>query len=266
VNVSGSASQTMTLVIENGVKLTTFSGVNIESKGVIQLNNGTLDAQFVEIAGGTLRGTGLITTGSGLIPGQVESRSGTVAPGNGIGSLTIEGRFANAPGSTLAIELGGLNPGSQYDQLIVDGGAALSGTLNVSLVGFTPLAGDSFTILTAESLSGQFQNLLLPAAYQWNVAYGATDVVLSVTGPGLAGDFNNDNKVDGSDYVVWRKTDGSPQRYQTWRSHYGMTPGSGTGGNLNASVPEPAAAILAAFAACGLALRRSSRVTRSARS
>ena len=40
----------MTLNVQNGVRLTTFSGVNIESNGILQLSGGTLDAQFVEIA------------------------------------------------------------------------------------------------------------------------------------------------------------------------------------------------------------------------
>jgi Aspartyl protease len=264
VNVSGSVSQTMTLNVQNGVRLTTFSGINIESNGILQLSGGTLDAQFVEIFGGTLRGSGLVTTGSGSIPGQVESRGGTVSPGNGIGTLSIEGRFANAEGSTLAIELGGLAAGTQYDQLLVDGGAALDGTLSVSLVGFTPFVGDTFTILAADAIGGQFSALSLPGAYQWDVDYGATDVVLSVIGPGLAGDFNSDNKVDMADYVVWRKSDGSPQRYETWRSHYGNLPGGGSsvGGT---SVPEPATLLLIVCAMCGFAATRRKRVTRCAR-
>jgi hypothetical protein len=268
VNVSGSASQTMTLTVQNGVRLTTFSGINIESNGILQLNGGTLDAQFVEIFGGTLRGSGLITTGSGSIPGQVESRGGTVSPGNGIGTLSIEGLFATAEDSTLAIDLGGLAAGTQYDQLVVDGEATVDGTLSVSLVGFTPFVGDTFTILTAEALGGQFSTLSLPGAYQWDVNYGATDVVLSVIGPGLAGDFNSDNKVDMADYVVWRKSDGSPQRYETWRSHYGNLPGAGASVDSSgpASVPEPASIFFAVTAACGLALRRKRRVTRCARS
>ena len=261
VNVSGSAAnQTMTLNVQNGVRLTTFSGINVESNGILQLSGGTLDAQFVEVSGGTLRGSGLITTGSGSIPGQVESRGGTVSPGNGIGTLSIEGRFANAANSTLAIELGGLAAGTQYDQLLVDGQAALSGTLNVSLLGFTPFAGDTFTILTADSLSGQFTNLLLPANYTWAVNYGATNVVLSVTGPGIIGDFNGDNKVDNADYVVWRKTDGSALRYLNWRSHYGTGSGSGSGTNVAASVPEPASILLIVLAACFLATCRRGRL------
>jgi hypothetical protein len=267
VNVSGSAAnQLMTLNVQNGVRLTTFSGINVEANGILQLSGGTLDAQFVEVFGGTLRGSGLITTGSGSIPGQVESRGGTVSPGNGVGTLSIEGRFANAVDSTLAIELGGLAAGTQHDQLLVDGPVALDGTLHVSPLGFTPFAGDTFTILTADSFSGQFTNLLLPANYTWAVNYGATNVVLSVTGPGIIGDFNGDNKVDSADYVVWRKTDGSALRYLNWRSHYGTGSGSGSGIGLAASVPEPASILLIVLPACFLATRRRGLLTRPARS
>src|SRR6476646_225769 len=267
VNVSGSAaSQTMTLNVQNGVRLTTFSGINVESNGIVQLSGGTLDAQFVEIFGGTLRGSGFVTTGSGLIPGQVESRGGTVAPGNGIGTLTIEGRFANATGSTLAIELAGLNPGTQHDQLIVQGPASLGGTLNVSLVGYTPSVGNTFTILTADSLSGQFDNLQLPAGYQWNVNYGLDDVVLSVTGMSLAGDFNGDNHVNLADYVGWRKNNGTTQDYQTWRSNFGSGFASASEITISTSVPEPGSIFIALLATFAFVTRRNRPLTRSAQS
>ena len=268
VNVSGSAAnQTMTLNVQNGVRLTTFSGINIESNGVLQLSGGTVDAQFVEIVGGTLRGSGLITTGSGSIAGQVESRGGTVSPGNGVGTLSIEGRFATSETANLAIELGGLAAGTQYDQLVVDGGVALDGTLSVSLVNlgaglFAPSIGNTFTLITATGeVGGTFDNLLLPSGFTWNVAYNANSVVLSVTGIGLAGDFNSDGKVDLADYVVWRKTNGSPQNYQLWRSHYGTGTGSGSGAGsgLAASVPEPAAMLLVAMATAFFAMRRRTR-------
>lgn len=267
VNVSGSAIQTMTVVVDNGVRLQTFSGINVENNGVIQLNGGILDAQFVEIIGGTIRGSGLITTGTGNIPGQLETRSGTLAPGNGVGSLTIEGRFANSANSTLAIELGGLAAGTQYDQLIVDGTVALDGTLSVSLVDlgggtFAPSVGNSFTLLTATGqIGGAFDDLLLPSGYTWDVAYNLNSVVLSVTGLGLDGDFNGDNKVDMADYVVWRKTGGSQQDYQLWKSNFGQTV-AGSGGEASGGVPEPASSLLVLL---GLGVASIARHRRNAR-
>ena len=37
----------------------------------------------------------------------------------------------------------------------------------------------------------------------------------------LPGDFNGDNVVDAGDYVVWRRTDGTPESYEAWRSNFG---------------------------------------------
>jgi hypothetical protein len=39
------------------------------------------------------------------------------------------------------------------------------------------------------------------------------------------GDFNGDNKVDAADYIVWRKSIGTPAAYDTWRANFGATGG-----------------------------------------
>jgi hypothetical protein len=257
LNVSGTANQTMTLQVQSGVTLQTFSGINIEFGGAIQLQNGTLDTQYVEMIGGTLTGAGRIETGSGPIPGQVENRLGTVAPGNGIGELEIIGRFANGPGGTLSIELGGDTLG-QYDQLIVDGSVTLDGTLAVALVNqFVPDIGDAFTLIDfTEDLGGQFDTLLLPSAFEWDVTYGEHDVLL--TAVGIGGDFNLDGTVDTADYIWWRKTGGNQFDYAKWQTNFGRSLG-GSGGNDVPGVPEPYSAALALLAASGLALTRPAR-------
>jgi hypothetical protein len=37
-------------------------------------------------------------------------------------------------------------------------------------------------------------------------------------------DLNGDGYVDSTDYVLWRKSNGSAAQYDRWRSHFGMTP------------------------------------------
>lgn len=283
VNVSGSASQTMTLQVQNGVTLQTFSGINIEQGGAIQLQNGTLDTQFIEMLGGTLSGTGAIETGSGPIPGQVENRLGTVAPGNGVGVMSITGRFANGTNGTLAFELGGISPGTQYDQLVVDGGIALDGTLSVTLANlgggtFAPSIGNSFTLITStEGIGGEFDQLALPAGYLWNINYGSNSVVLTMFAIGLAGDYNQNGVVDAADYVVWRNTmgaagnglaaDGNGDKvvnqadFDVWKSQFGKTNGSGS--TLAANVPEPATAGLLLLCVGLLGMSRPSNRERS---
>jgi hypothetical protein len=130
--------------------------------------------------------------------------------------------------------------------------------LEVSLVDlgsglFAPTAGNSFTILTATGgISGTFDQLLLPGGFQWNVAYGANNVVLSVTAVGLAGDFNGDNKVDAADYVVWRNGPANMDDYVAWKTNFGAGMGSGAGVTTsvrNSAVPEPAGGVLLIVAA-----------------
>ncbi len=260
MNVTGAATGRMIVQVQDGAALTAFGETRIDTGGVIAVApTGRLDAEVVNIQGGTLAGTGTVFVGSGPVTGVVRNLTGRVAPGQfgttgSVGQLTITGDFSNLGDGTLAIDLAGTST-ALYDRVAVDRYTFLGGTLDVSL-GYTPSVNDSFTIITTgQGVNGQFQNLLLPAGYQWNVAYGANNVVLSVIGIGLAGDFNGDNKVDAADYVQWRKTNGTAQDYATWRSHFGMTAGSGSADGFGASVPEPAGLVLAALAACVVALR-----------
>jgi hypothetical protein len=121
--------------------------------------------------------------------------------------------------------------------------------------------GNTFTILTAaEGIEGTFDDLQLPGGFTWNVMYGANSVTLSVTGLGLAGDFNGDGAVNAADYIVWKKTGGSQADYNAWRSNFGRT-NAGAGATITESsaVPEPTSWVLSIFAAagaaCGLARR-----------
>jgi hypothetical protein len=68
----------------------------------------------------------------------------------------------------------------------------------------------------------------------------------------LQGDYNNDGRVDGADYVMWKKGAASGGTYSIWRRNYGNTAsGAGGGGEVSFSAPEPsgAVAMLAGFAA-----------------
>jgi hypothetical protein len=78
-----------------------------------------------------------------------------------------------------------------------------------------------------------------------------TAILAGATAPGVAGDYDNNGKVDAADYVIWRNggplqnevaTLGTvtPEDYTAWRAAFG-NPGSGSG----AAVPEPGSALLA---------------------
>lgn len=262
-NISGVVGRHMNVRVASGGKLTTFAGINIEEHGSLQLEGGAIDAQYIEILGGTLAGSGSIMTGSGPIDGQVENRNGVVAPGIGVGAgtLSIVGRFANGRDGTVNIELGGTTAGAQYDQLLIDGAATLEGTLNVSLVNlgggmFVPALGSSFSIIAAEAIGGQFDVLNLPnlpGDRSWFVGYGSTELLLKVT---LPGDFDGNGSVNAEDLALWKSEFGTTYDggdFLAWQRYFGSSiPGV-------AAVPEPAAGGMLTLALAWFAARRRRR-------
>jgi hypothetical protein len=94
-------------------------------------------------------------------------------------------------------------------------------------------------------------------------AFADLDVTFMPGVAGLAGDFNNDNKVDAADYVIWRQNDGTNNalpndgglgtpigtpHYELWVANFGDMAGSGSG-LRSAAVPEPGSITLVALAA-----------------
>jgi hypothetical protein len=98
--------------------------------------------------------------------------------------------------------------------------------------------------------------------FSYGIAGGArlTGVVSYVVSAGVIGDYNGNGIVDAADYVLWRKNPaafgGNPAGYNTWRTHFGQTAGSGAGATLNGAVPEPATLVLLMIVASGWCLRR----------
>ena len=131
------------------------------------------------------------------------------------------------------------------------------------LNGFQPVLGNSFTILTTTfgNVGGQFDTVLLPtiAGLTFNVSYNPKSVVLQVVeSTGLPGDYNADGTVNAADYVAWRKNDGTPAGYDTWRMHFGETLGSGPGatGSASAAVPEPTSRLVLILGMLPILFRR----------
>jgi len=142
------------------VSLAGFGGIvaagnYTQTAGNTQLANGLLTVDgLVDIEGGVVAGTGVINAN---VLNNAEVDVGQ--PGSP-GVLTIVGDFTQTSGGTLVIEIGGLNPGTDFDQLDVTGQATLDGTLTVTLInGFQPNPGDSFTVLTFGSGTGTFATI-----------------------------------------------------------------------------------------------------------
>jgi hypothetical protein len=109
----------------------------------------------LNLNGGALFGTG--TLDYGVVD------TATITPGNSAtttGKLQIDGTYAQNSGGALDVTIGGKTAGTQFDQLNVTGTANLSGTLNITLAaGYTPKVGNTFDILNASSVSGDFTTI-----------------------------------------------------------------------------------------------------------
>jgi len=225
--------------------------------GTVAINNKltTGTGGGVDIQQGTV-------SGDGTIGGDVTNSGGTTAPGNSPGTLTVDGNYNQGSGGTLAIQIGGIQPGVEHDVLNVLGDASLAGTLDVSLIdGFTPSGGNTFKVLTAAGeLTDAGLTLGGSAAASFTMSVDTTNdwIMLMTAGAGLVGDFNGNGTVDAADYTIFRDNLGGDSAvlggngsgeatvvvadYDLWKQNFGS---SGTGSS--AAVPEPTAVLLVLF-------------------
>ena len=157
------------------------AGLTFQNDGTVSVLAGELDVDvpFDHQAGALIQGDGTfdITNSSPF------TFDGDVAPGSmAPGLLTWQTVYAPVGSSALRVEIGGSAAGTDYDQLAVSGAATLAGTLAVEIAaGQAPEVGDSFTVLTASSVSGTFASVVEPSGYGVSVAYTAASVVVTVT-------------------------------------------------------------------------------------
>jgi hypothetical protein len=133
----------------------------------------------------TIKGNGDIFVNGGAL-----TNNGTIAPGLSAGQLNVNGHLQLGSTSNLSFEIGGTTPATQYDVLNKADATqlALAGTLSVRLInGFTPTAGNTFTILTTQTaVSGAFSNVAsgqrlstADGSGSFIVTYSGNNVVLS---------------------------------------------------------------------------------------
>jgi T5SS/PEP-CTERM-associated repeat protein len=126
----------------------------------------TLDGGTVEAAQAVSIGRTGAVRGKGTLLGDVINR-GLIAPGFSPGIINIDGDFTQAASGVLEIEVGGLTPGTQHDQVLVTGTAALAGRLALPLIDlgdgvFAPQVNDEVTFLTAAAVTGNLDSLFAP--------------------------------------------------------------------------------------------------------
>jgi autotransporter-associated beta strand protein len=236
------------------IGVTSFNAANAYSGGT-SITAGTL---LVNNVSGSGTGSGPVSVGpsgklggTGTIAGEV-ANAGRIAPGNSVGTLTLENDLTMGADSILAIEVNG----STADRLVI------GGDLDLSAVQFLDVTGSgagSWVVATyAGTLTGMF-DFVTPG---FIVDY-STIGQISLSQVAIDGDFNNDGVVDAADYVVWRN---SPVRHDaehsTWRANYGHPLGAGSVADADYTTPVPEPAVLVLLIA-GLAACASGRQSRT---
>ena len=260
----------MQVTINPGAQLNAYSGVRISENGLIRMVDSTLTTvREVEIRhGGTLAGNGDIRGWNSLIDGIPElADQGLLEPevvnhgtidvygdysASLVGTLTVEGDFTQFADGELRLDLfnGGGVPGVGSDYVDVQGLANLAGMISLQLAGgFSPLSGQQFVLLTAETVVDQGIWLGGPDGNLFDVSIiGGTELAVTF----LGGDFDGNGTVDGVDLAFWQSNYGTPNPaadangnglvdgddFLIWQRQYGAsTP-------VLAAVPEPGSAIL----------------------
>ncbi len=176
-------NNTGTVEVQTGILAVASSGFT---------NAGTIDTA----AGATFRNTSGAFTNNGTLVGNgtydpltTLTNAGTIAPGNSVGALTVAGGLTQTAAGAMEFELASL---ASFDTLDVLGNLTLDGTLEIlSLGGYNPNAGDSFTLITfddgvadASDLSGTFAHLVFTgfgAGIGFDVSYLTHSVVVTAT-------------------------------------------------------------------------------------
>ncbi|MBT2324778.1 autotransporter domain-containing protein [Variovorax paradoxus] len=150
-----------------------FTGTTTVEAGMLSVN-GTLGGTLNVLGAGRLQGSG--TVGSTTV-------AGTIAPGNSIGTLNINGSFTQAAGSTYQVEV---DPASNASDLIhATGSASIASGANLQVLRTSSTGyglGNRYTVLTADggvtgtySLTGDTQT----AFVRLFDSYDATHVYLN---------------------------------------------------------------------------------------
>jgi fibronectin-binding autotransporter adhesin len=124
---------------------------------------------------------GGVFSGSGVVSNNVTLNHGTHAPGASPGVMRIKGNYTLASDAVLQIEINGTAPGTQYDQVCLNGGSGtvtLAGTLQLVATNSLPI-GSAFTIITntgSAAVSGAFAGLppgyaFYASGYWWRINY-----------------------------------------------------------------------------------------------
>ncbi len=192
---AGTAGQALvTLGSLNGSGVVSVGGTNAQLQVGTGNFGGVMEGNMnLDLSGGgnlTLTGENLYSGGTSINGSVLEAaNSGALGTGNvfnggtlvysGPMTLNIGGNYTQSAGATLQLGLGPSS--SQWDKLNIAGTASLDGALKVvSYAGFTIHDNETFTLLTAGSVTGTFASIdNTVGGSAVSLVYQSTDVLLT---------------------------------------------------------------------------------------
>ncbi|NPU83784.1 MAG: autotransporter domain-containing protein [Syntrophaceae bacterium] len=171
-NMSGTGS-----LVKEGDGILVLTGINTYAGGTF-VDHGALAVEG-SITGDLAIGASGTLMGNGTITGNTVN-SGTLAPGNSIGTLTIAGDYTHNAGAVYAVEV---NAAGESDRLVVTGTATLNGgTVSVLAGSGQYFMNTTYTILSAGSVVGTFDSVTSNLAFLTpSLSYDAANVYLLLT-------------------------------------------------------------------------------------
>ncbi len=216
--------------INGGETVTVQSGGVLFVEGTVKIDNAATlrNAGMVQIQSATLDNQGMYT-GTGTLNALPSVNNGTVAPGAPVGTLTYSSNFTNV--GTLALDI---NSAADFDRLLVTGTATAGGILTVNFGTYTPLAGQTFQIISATNYAGFFDEIQVTpnsinAMYDNGILtiFGALPIqLISLTaqkqGDAVLLNWQTTTEVNNRGFDIQRSANG-----QTWETLH-VEPGNGT--------------------------------------
>jgi uncharacterized protein with beta-barrel porin domain len=149
-----------------------FAGATNVNGGILSVNGSLANSTVTVNAGGTLGGNGTV--------GNTTVNGGTLAPGNSIGLLTVQGNLVFTAAASYMVEVSPTNA----DRTNVTGTATLGGaTVNASFAAGT-YVNKQYTIVNATGgVIGTFNgpvNTNLPGGFKSSLSYDANNVFLNL--------------------------------------------------------------------------------------
>lgn len=201
LNQDGGWISATTTVVLGGANNTGYvSHYNLSAVGTLQTKQlefkyqNSDASQAWSMTGGTLKTAKIqYDTSYGVADAVFTQDDGTLAPVSitgttfsDVGTLS----FANTiPAATVGYTMGShahlalqLASVSSYDKVVMTGAFTVGGTLDVTLAGYTPSVGDTFTLFSADGgYHGSFSQINLPAGATWDTSALLTNGTLTVS-------------------------------------------------------------------------------------